>query len=440
MLLSNSLAVQNVPIDSLQPLDTPVRRHPEKQAAKLRKSVKIFGQVVPVLVTPEYQIIDRELVWRAMKANGATHVDVIVIADKSAAEIKALRLMLNRSAIEAVWDDENLRSVLQDLTELNFDLELTGFDPPEIDYHLSLELPQANVEENASDIPPLESKSVSSRGVIWAAGNHRIGCGEATDLDFVSHVLDGQRADVCFVDPPYNIPVHGFFGKGHNKRREFIAGAGELTSEQFFAFLQDTLKVLKACSAPTALVYACIDWRHLMEMTVAGRACEMPLYQIITWVKSNAGRGGIYRNASEFITVFRAGGEAPLDNVELGRRGRNRTNVWNYPSMSAFGTQRDSLLALHPTVKPVAMIADALREVTRRGEVVLDTFLGSGTSLIAAQETGRVCCGVELDSLYVDVAIRRWQNITGCEAINLDSGDTFNRIAQRLLDSPAAVK
>jgi len=440
MLLSNSLAVQRVTIDSLQPVDPPVRRHPEKQAAKLRKSLEVFGQVVPILVTPEYQIIDHELVWRAMKAIGATHVDVIVVTDKSPAEIKALRLMLNRSAIDAVWDDENLRSVLQDLTEISFDLELTGFDPPEIDYHLNLELPQANVEENASDIPPLEAKSVSSRGVIWAAGNHRIGCGDGTDLDFVSHVLEGRRAHVCFVDPPYNIPVHGYFGKGRNKRREFIAGAGELSSELFFTFLQETLKVLKACSAPTALVFACIDWRHVMEMTVAGRACEMPLYQIITWVKSNAGMGGIYRNASEFITVFRAGSEGPLDNVELGRRGRNRTNVWNYPSMSAFGKQRDSLLALHPTVKPVAMIADALRDVTKRSEVVLDTFLGSGTSLIAAQETGRVCCGVELDPLYVDVAIRRWQNITGCEATNLQNGDTFNRVAQRLLDSPSAVK
>jgi hypothetical protein len=441
VLLSNSLAVQRVPIDSLNSLEPPVRRHPEKQVAKLRKSVQIFGQVVPILVTPEYQIVDHELVWRAMKENGATHVDVIVVADKSPAEIKALRLMLNRSAIDAVWDDENLRRVLEELTEFSFDLELTGFDPAEIDCHLNLDLPEANVEENASDIPPVETKAVSTRAMIWAAGPHRVGCGDATDLGFVKHVLGSHLAHVSFIDPPYNIPVHGFIsGKGRNKHREFVAGAGELTSEEFFAFLQTSLNVLKTCSAPAALVYACIDWRHVMEMTVAGRACEMPLYQIITWVKSNAGMGGVYRNASEFITVFRVGKETPLDNVELGRRGRNRTNVWNYPSMSAFGKQRDSLLALHPTVKPVAMIADALRDVTRRGEVVLDTFLGSGTSLIAAQETGRVCCGVELDPLYVDVAIRRWQNITGREATNLETGETFNRSAQRLLESPSGAK
>jgi DNA modification methylase len=436
MLRSNSLVVQRVPIVCLQPLGPPVRRHPEKQAAKLRKSLAIFGQVVPILATPEFKIIDHELVWRAMKANGATHVDVIVVADKSPAEIKALRLMLNRSAIDAVWDDENLRSVLQDLTAFDFDLELTGFDPPEIDCHLSLDLPQGDVEENATDIPPLEIRSVSSRGVIWAAGNHRIGCGDARDRDFVSHVLDGRRAHVIFIDPPHANPVDGFGGKGRdNERNEFTTAAG--ASKQFFAFFRDSLDVAKICSAPTALVYACIDWRRIMEMTVAGRACEMPLFQIITWLKSNARPNGIYRNASEFIAVFRSGKNDPLDNVELGRRGRNRTNVWNYPSVGTFGKRRNYPLAPHPTIKPVAMIADILRDVTKRGEVLLDTFLGSGTSLIAAHDTGRVCCGVELDPLYVDVAIRRWQNITGREATNIHTGETFNvSAAQRLLDSP----
>jgi DNA modification methylase len=438
MLLSNSLAVQRVTIDSLQPSDPPVRRHPEKQAAKLRKSLTAFGQVVPVLVTPGYQIIDHELVWRAMKANGATHVDVIVVADKSAAEIKALRLVLNRSVVDAVWDDENLRKVLHDLADLDFDLELTGFDPPEIDVHLGLDLPSGNVEESASDIPPLEAKSVTSRGMIWVAGHHRIGCGDATDLEFVTRVLDGRRAHVAFVDPPCEIAIRGFVsGKDRNKDKDFLSGTGEHNSERLFTFLRDSLQVLKLSSQPTALIYVCIDWRHVMELTVAGRACGMPLHQICTWVKSNGGMGGIYRDASKFVAVFHAGQEAPLDNVELGRRGRKRTNVWNYPSMSAFGKQRDSLLA---TLKPVAMVADALRDVTRRGEVVLDIFLGSGTSLVAAQESARICCGIEPDPLCIDVAIRRWQNITGREATNLQNGDTFNRAAQRQLDSPENVE
>jgi len=218
----------------------------------------------------------------------------------------------------------------------------------------------------------------------------------ATDLAFVRGVLNGRTASACFVDPPYNIKVDGFItGKGRHRHREFVQGAGELSTEEYFALLRNSLSVLKICCLPTALVYACIDWRHVMEMTVAGRACDMPLYTICVWAKTNGGMGGIYRNAHELVCVFRAGAEQPLDNVELGRHGRNRTNVWSYPGMSSFGKGRDELLGSHPTVKPVAMISDVLRDVTKRGQVVLDTFLGSGSTLMAAQETGRNSCGVE---------------------------------------------
>jgi DNA methylase len=339
--------------------------------------------------------------------------------------------------MDAVWDNENLRSVLQDLIDLDFDLELTGFDPPEIDHHINLDLPHANVEENGSDIPAVEVKAVSSLGSIWALGDHRIGCGNATDLSFVSRVLAGRLAHVCFVDPPYNIPVHGFIsGKGSHRHREFVEGAGELSTEEYFALLRNSLSVLQLCSLPTALIYACIDWRHVMEMTVAGHACDMPLYTICVFTKTNGGMGGIYRNACEFVCVFRAGAETPFDNVELGRHGRNRTTVWSYPGMTAFGKARDELLGMHPTVKPVSMIADALRDVTKRGDLVLDTFLGSGSTIQAAEETGRVGYGVELDPLYVDVAIRRWQNATGRDAVLLETGEPFNALAQRRLAAP----
>jgi DNA modification methylase len=346
-------------------------------------------------------------------------------------------LVLNRTALDAVWDNENLRVILQDLLDLNFDLDLTGFDAPEIDHYLNLDVPQANVEENGSDIPPIETMAISAPGMMWKLGDHRVGCGSATDLAFVSRVLAGRTANVCFVDPPYNIKVDGFItGKGQHRHREFVQGAGELSTDEYFALLRDSLLVLKTCCVPTALVYACIDWRHVMEMTVAGRDCGMPLYTICVWTKTNGGMGGIYRNQHELVCVFRAGLETPPDNVELGRHGRNRTNVWSYPGMSSFGKQRDELLGSHPTVKPVAMIADALRDVTTRGDVVLDTFLGSGSTLMAAQETGRICCGVELDPLYVDVAVRRWQNATGRDAVLVETGEPFNDVAQRLLAAP----
>jgi DNA modification methylase len=436
-LKSNSLTVERVAINSLRPIEPSVRRHPKKQLAKVRRSLEVFGQVTPILVGSNWEIIDHELVWQALKTIGATHVDVIVVTDKSPVEIKALRLVLNRTALDAVWDNENLRVILQDLLDLNFDVDLTGFDAPEIDHYLNLDVPQANVEENGSDIPPIETLAISAPGMMWKLGDHRVGCGSATDLAFVSRVLAGRTANVCFVDPPYNIKVDGFItGKGQHRHREFVQGAGELSTDEYFALLRDSLLVLKTCCVPTALVYACIDWRHVMEMTVAGRDCGMPLYTICVWTKTNGGMGGIYRNQHELVCVFRAGLETPPDNVELGRHGRNRTNVWSYPGMSSFGKQRDELLGSHPTVKPVAMIADALRDVTTRGDVVLDTFLGSGSTLMAAQETGRICCGVELDPLYVDVAVRRWQNATGRDAVLVETGEPFNDVAQRLLAAP----
>lgn len=288
MLLSNSLAVQRVPIGSLRPAATPVRRHPKKQLAKVRKALKVFGQVMPILATPDGEIIDLELVWRALIENGATHVDVVVFANKSPEEIKALRLVLNRTALDAVWDDENLRVVLKDLLDQDFDLDLTGFDAPEIDHYLNLDIPKANVEENGSDIPPINDLAVSSLGSLWALGDHRVGCGSATDLTFVSHVLSGRTANVCFTDPPFNVRIDGFTtGKGQHRHREFVQGSGELSSDEYFALLRDSLLVLKTCCVPTALVYACIDWRHVMEMTVAGRSCDMVLYTICVWTKTN---------------------------------------------------------------------------------------------------------------------------------------------------------
>lgn len=438
MMLRNSLSIQCVAIDTLRPAADPVRRHPKKQLEKVRRSLAAFGQVRPILVGPTGEIVDLELVWLALKANGATHVDVMVVADLSPDELTALRLALNRTAMDAEWDGQNLRSVLEQLVDVNFDLELTGFEAPEIDHYLHLDEPHANVEENGSDIPPVEGNALSAPGDIWALGNHRVGCGSATDQAFVRRVLNGRTANVCFVDPPYNVKVDGFIsGKGQHRHREFVQGAGELSTDEYFALLRDSLFVLKACCVPTALVYACIDWRHVMEMTVAGRACDMPLYTICVWTKTNGGMGGIYRSQHELICVFRAGAASPLNNVELGRHGRNRTNVWSYAGMSSFGKQRDELLGVHPTVKPVAMIADVLRDVTKRGGVVLDTFLGSGSTLMAAQETGRICCGVDLDPLYVDVAIRRWQNATGREGVLLDSGEPFNALARRLLAAPS---
>jgi DNA modification methylase len=435
---SNQMVVQRVPIDSVRPMEPSVRTHSKKQDRGALRSFENYGQLLPLPTSETGEILDLQMMWTAMKAAGATHVDVVVIKHKTPAELKAIRLMLNRLAQDASWNDEGLRKVFQELLTVDFDLDLTGFSPPEIDFRLSADLPGGNVEENGSDIPPLGKNAVTARGMIWQLGRNRVGCGDATDAPFVATVLDGAKASAAFTDPPWNIPVDGFIsGKGKHRHREFVQGVGELSEDEFFAFLCRLLSVLQASCKPSALVYCCIDWRSITALNVAARHCGMALYNIAVWTKTNGGMGGIYRNAHEMIPIYAAGNEPPLNNVELGRHGRNRTNVWSYPGMNSFGRDRDALLGSHPTAKPVVLVADALRDVTKRGDVVIDTFLGSGTTLMAAQETGRICCGTELDPLYVDLIVRRWQTATGQDAVNADTGETFSAVSQKLLPGPA---
>ena len=280
----------------------------------------------------------------------------------------------------------------------------------------------------------MQEDAVAKLGDIFQLGQNRLGCGDARDQDFVSNVLNGVVADVCFVDMPYNLAIGGFVsGKGHHQHREFVQGAGELSDQEYFALISDCLLVLKNSSTPKALIYSFIDWRHILEMTAAGRSAGLPLINIVVWAKTNPGMGSLYRSQHELICVFKAGLEPHRNNIELGRFGRNRSNLWTYAGMSSFGKDRDQLLGSHPTVKPVPLISDALRDVTKRGDVVLDTFCGSGTTIIAAEETGRRCRAVELDPRYVDVAIRRWQEMTCRDAVHVATGKSFDDYAARNL-------
>jgi DNA modification methylase len=438
--LRNSVTVQRRPLDTLRLPAWSVRTLPKSQIEKAKNLFAAHGQIPLVYASSDGEIIHGAEIWLAMKDTpGAAEIDTVVLHGKSPGELKAISLALHRIPEDGRWDPENVRLVLEELDDLNFDLTLTGFDVPEIDNYLNLDFPPTNVEENGSDLPPLQADAVSTAGDVWElAEQHRLGCGNATDLEFVRSVVGERQADVSFIDVPYNVPIAGFVsGNGRRQHRELIQGTGELSDERYGLLLQNALAVLQQILTSNALIYSCIDWRHVLQMLAAGRACGMSLYQIAVWVKSNGGLGGIYRNQHEMICIFKSGDGQPLDNVELGKRGRNRTNVWSYPGMSSFGKDRERLLGLHPTVKPVAMIADALRDVTKRGDIVIDTFSGSGSTLMAAEETGRLFRGVELDPLYVDVGIRRWQTATGRTAVLLRTGESFDDLERRLATSGA---
>ena len=416
MLLMNLPSIQRVAIDSLRLPAAPVRQHQTVEIEKTRKLLAAHGQLVPVLAAPGGEIIFLEAVWLALKANGAIDVDVIVVPGKSPRELSLLQIALNRIPLDAMWEHQNVRKILEDLVSVDFDLELTGFDPIEIDSYLNLDIPEANTE-SASDIPPVGQQAISTPGAIWRLGKHRVGCGSPLDLAFVNRVLDGEIASCAFIDP----------------HRAFVQDSSEHSSERYFAFVRDALLVLKGSCAPTALAYACVDWRHVTEMTVAAHACGMPLYNICAVTQPGGGMSGIYRDAYELICVFNVGTDSPLPNHELRCHGRNRSNVWSYPVASSVSNERNGPSRARPSAKPVALIADVFRDVTKRGDIVLDLFLGPGPTLMAAQETGRVCYGIEADALYVDVAIRRWQDATGRDATLVQTGERFDDIAQKLV-------
>ncbi|MDB5636733.1 MAG: Methyltransferase, partial [Bradyrhizobium sp.] len=330
------------------------------------------------------------------------------------------------------WDKLKVKSELDFLIEVGFDTALTSFDQPEIEFLFQADAPHANVLEEASGIPPLPETPVTRPGDIFQLDRHRVGCGSALDLAFVNRMRGEHLASASLIDPPYGLRTRFFSGRGKHKHPDFVQGAGEMSSAELCEFYGGALEVLKTCSVGGAPIFAFCDWRHSLELTVAARACGLPLLNLCVWVKTNPGMGSLYRSQHELVHVFKASDQPHVNNVELGRFGRSRSNVWQYAGVSSFGPERDALLALHPSVKPVLLLSDAIRDVTKRGDVVCDTFLGSGSLLLAAEETGRTCIGVDLDPRYVDVAIRRWQNATGQDAILIETGQTFNDRARRL--------
>src|SRR5262245_23771577 len=234
---------------------------------------------------------------------------------------------------------------------------------------------------------------------------------------------------MAFLDPPYNVRVRDIVGRGHVKHTEFVMASGELSRSDFVGFLKTTLAEAAAVSRDGAVHYVCMDWRHIGELIEAGGMVYGDMLNLAVWVKSNAGQGSFYRSQHELIGIFRVGKEAHLNNIELGRHGRSRSNVWHYAGINTFRAGRLDELRSHPTVKPVALVADAMRDCSRRGDIVLDLFGGSGTTLLAAERVGRRACMLEIEPRFVDVAIKRWQAFSVKDASCAETGLSFDEIA-----------
>jgi DNA modification methylase len=418
-------AVGDLTLDPRNP-----RQHSQRQVNQIADSIREFGFLMPVVVDDTAQVVIGHARVLAAKKLDMPRIPVVEIKHLSKTQLKALRIADNRLAQNAHWDERLLGESFLELKELDldFDLSITGFSLPEID--LTLQTLQEGMTEGTNDeADAVTGVPVCQLGDVWELGDHRLHCGDATSEAAFDILMREQLAHVVFIDPPYNVRVDGHVsGKGKIRHREFAQASGELSREEFIRFLSGSCVVLAKHSKDGAIHFVCMDWRHADELIAAGRDVYSELKNIAVWVKSNPGMGSLYRSQHELIFVFKSGTGRHTNNIELGKHGRNRTNVWQYDSASTQGRKSNNLLELHPTAKPVQLVMDALLDCSRRGEIVLDSFLGSGTTLLAAERTGRSCRGIELDPLYIDTAIRRWQNLTGRDAVRTSDGKVFREI------------
>jgi DNA modification methylase len=417
-------AVADLLLDSRNP-----RQHSQRQVNQIADSIREFGFVMPVVADDTGQVIIGHGRVLAAKKLGMPRIPVVEIRHLSPAQLKALRIADNKLAQNAHWDERLLGEHLLELKGLDreFDLSITGFSLPEIDLAIQ-KLREPALEAN-DDATSVTGVPVCRVGDIWELDGHRLQCGDATSEACFERLMKDERADVVFIDPPFNVRIDGHVsGKGKVRHREFAQGAGKLSREQFVRFLTGSCTLLKNYSRNGTIHFVCMDWKHLDDLLAAGREVYSELKNIAVWVKSAAGMGSLYRSQHELICVFKSGAGRHTNNVELGKHGRNRSNVWQYDSANMQARKGNNVLELHPTVKPVQLVMDALLDCSNRGEIVIDSFLGSGTTLLAAERTGRICRGIELDPRYVDTAIRRWQNLTGRDAVRDSDGKLFRDI------------
>lgn len=330
----------------------------------------------------------------------------------------------NKLALNAGWDEDLLAGELQALLEIDegFDVTLTGFELAEVDALIEGAAPEEPGDPEDEALPDIAPRRCRV-GDLWRLGQHRLVCGDALDPAVVAMLMAGERARMVFSDPPYNVKIDGNVGGlGKIKHREFAMASGEMTESEFTAFLHRAFRNMAEVSRDGAIHFICMDWRHMKEMHDAGDSVYSELKNLIVWAKDNGGMGAFYRSRHELIFVFKVGTAAHVNTFGLGQGGRYRTNVWEYRSVNSGGKTRLEELALHPTVKPVRMIADAIRDVSGRGDIVLDLFGGSGSTLIAAEKTGRRARLVELDPLHCDTIIARWEKIAKDEAEQLVCG------------------
>jgi DNA modification methylase len=433
------LTIKHRPITSLTLDPHNPRLHSEEQIEQIAKSIRAFGFNVPVLIDNQSNVIAGHGRVLASKLAGMTEVPTIALAHLSLPQVRAFMIADNRLTENSVWDERLLAEQIKSLSEieLDFPLEVTGFEVGEIDFMIEGITPATEAASDSADESPEPDPTiqVSKLSDLWLLGRNRVFCGNCLDAKSYSLLMEGKRASMVFTDPPFNVRIDGHAtGLGAIHHKNFRMASGEMSEAEFTDFLAHAFALFVQHSVNGAMHFAFMDWRHLPEILAAGKQAYTELKALCVWVKDNGGMGSLYRSRHELCLVFKNGQDRHRNNVQLGQFGRYRTNVWEYPGVNSFSrsTEEGNLLAFHPTVKPVALVADAIMDCSARGDIVLDPFLGSGTTVIAAERTGRICYGMEIDPLYVDTIVRRWQRFTGLSATHAVSGKRFDELEKEV--------
>jgi DNA modification methylase len=429
------MLVETVPVSKLRPYTKNPRAHSKRQIWQIANSIKRFGFTNPILISDDDEIIAGHGRVKAAKLLGIENVPTVRLSHLDATQRRAYVIADNKLALNAGWDRELLAIELQVLIDLDVDVEITGFSLAEIDLVLDeARESSSDLERDADDeVPALFDAVLATTrpGDLWLLGRHRLLCGDSRNCESFDRLLERERTNLVFTDPPYNVPIEGHVcGLGRIRHREFAMGAGEMSRETFTGFLQLTLGHAAAVCRDGAIAFVCMDWRHIGELIAAGEAVFSELKNVCVWNKTNGGMGSFYRSKHELVFVFKVGSAPHTNTFGLGDTGRYRTNVWDYAGVNSLRPGRSEELAMHPTVKPVALVAEAIKDCSRRGGIVLDPFGGSGTTLIAAEKTGRLARLVEFDPAYCDQILRRYERITGKQAKLATTEQTFEAVAE----------
>lgn len=430
-----NLEINYIPKEIIKPYPHNPRIHEEKHVNQIISSIKTFDFTNPILLDENNEILAGHGRFLAASHLGIQKLPCIILNHLTEAQKKAYRITDNKLTLNGSWDENLLGLELKELSQadLNFNLDVTGFDLADIDFKIQSLSEQ---KENPLDtIPEINDKDVVSHlGDLWQLGKHLIYCGDSLKKESFDTLMKQDKAVMIFTDAPYNVKITGHVcGSGKIKHSEFQMASGEMTSEEFTTFLKTAFTHLKNYSVDSSLHYLCMDWRHIIEITSACKDIYSEMKNLCVWNKASGGMGSMYRSKHELVFVYKNGTAPHINNVELGKHGRYRTNVWDYAGVNSFGKHKKDL-ELHPTVKPVEMVADAIMDATNRGNMVLDAFLGSGSTLIACEKTGRICRGIELEPKYIDICIKRWQEMTHKDAVHVESGKTYNEVKEILHD------